>query len=203
MPDSQLPASPQSSQSWKWIALGCGGCLGMTVLLLGGLTFLASRLFKFEINPAMVETQAQEIFTYELPGGSTGLMNMNMMGLQVIQVANTEQPPTVLLTLGKLPGFLQQQANRESFLESFQQEMAMEQGYELGAEQTRDHSLCGQTVSVVVQTGTYHATQPPVQAISYLAVVNHQGRDQYAWILANGAEAQPLADQVLGSLDCP
>ncbi len=109
--DSTAP-QPKSNAAAKWLALGCGGCLGVTVLAGLALAFLINRTMRFAVGPDQTEASSEEpgraeLFAYTLPGESQGIFNMDMLGMQVIQVASTDSPPSVLLTMGKLPRYLQ------------------------------------------------------------------------------------------------
>ncbi|HEY9735748.1 MAG TPA: hypothetical protein V6D06_05675 [Trichocoleus sp.] len=195
------PNKPKSGTPWKWVAIGCGGCLGLSVLLTAAIAYFASRALNFSMDPQAVEGKAQELFDYEIPGESRGLLNMNIMGIELTQVADTQEPPGVLLTMGQLPNYLRDENAQTSFIESFQQEMAQDGGYQLQVERTETLPLCGQSVSVRIAEGTFEGTET-TQAVSYLAVVEHEGSERFAWIVANGDTADSMARGVFDSLVC-
>lgn len=195
------PHQPKREGPWKWVAIGCGGCLGLSVLFTAAIAYFASWAVNFSMDPQAVEGKAQALFDYELPGESQGLMNMNIMGIEIIQVADTQEPPGVLLTMGQLPNYLQGEDTQTSFIESFQQEMAQDGGYRLQTERTETLPLCGQSVPVRIAEGTFEAGQT-TQAVSYLAVVEHEGSDRFVWVVANGETAAPTAKSIFDSLVC-
>ena len=63
---------------------------------------------RFALEPGDVEDQGQELFVYTLPGGSKGILSMDLFGLQITQVASPESPPAAVLTVGKVPAYLEQ-----------------------------------------------------------------------------------------------
>lgn len=191
----------RSSNPLKWIALGCGGCFVLSVLLVGVLTVLVSRTMRFAIGPEGV-SDSNDLFTYSLPGESQGIVDMGMFGMQITQVSSTNTPPSVLLTMGKIPGYLQNPRDRTTFLESFQEGMIASEGYELSAPSSEERQLCEQSVAVVVQTGQYQLEAATYDVTSLLAIVDYDSTTRFVWILAHGNEAPANADQVFESLDC-
>ncbi|MBD0268354.1 MAG: hypothetical protein ICV77_08675 [Cyanobacteria bacterium Co-bin8] len=196
------PSAAKSNGTWKWLAIGCGGCLGLSVLSIVVLTVFFSRALNFSIDPENVEQQAQELFEYEIPGETRGLLNMNVMGVELAQVADAQDPPGVLLTVGRLPAYLQDEAAQTSMLDSFQESMAQEGEYTAETQRTENLPLCGQTVPVRIEEGTFRSADQVLQSVSYLAAVDHAGTNRFAWILANGEQADTNARAVFDSLVC-
>jgi hypothetical protein len=188
--------------SLKWIALGCGGCLGVTVLGIVALAFLISRTMRFGVGPNLEESDTQELFTYTLPGESQGIFTMGMFGLQVTQVSTTESPPAVLLTMGQLPRYIQGREAQESFVEQFQDSLATEGNYELTQSRVEERTLCGQPVSVLVQSGQFDEGGSTVNTASLLSVVEYDSAARFVWLLSHGENPEVTADQVFASLDC-
>lgn len=194
-------AANDNSVPWKWIAAGCGGCLVLSTAALAMLVFLIGRTMQFALGPEGVNTD-QTPFTYTMPGESEGVMAMNMFGMQMVQITSTDTPPSVLLTMGRLPGYLQSSADQASFIESFQEGMIGDENYQLSPPRTEERPLCGQTVPVIVQTGQFQDEQSTYATTSLMAAVDHNRRTQFVWILAHGENAPTNADQVFHSLDC-
>lgn len=200
--ESGQPASPKGNNVWKWVAIGCGGCLGISVLGVVALGFFASRMMNFSVNSDDVQTEAQKVFDYQLPGESVGLLKMSIMGIEVIQVANDTQPPTVTLTVGRLPQMLQEESAKESFFESFQQSMADDSGYRFSDRRTEETTLCDQPVTLWIEAGSFSTSDGDRPAVSYMTTVSYEGSERFAWILANGETAQDTAQSVFDSLKC-
>ncbi|NJL46274.1 MAG: hypothetical protein HC929_00640 [Leptolyngbyaceae cyanobacterium SM2_5_2] len=204
MSDShQLP--PDSSSSGgpaKWIlATGCIGCLVLPLLLMAALALLVSRNTRFGVGPETVQTDGNALFTYTLPE-SQGIFDMALFGMEVTQVAGPGSPPSVLLTMGKLPNYLQNPADQKSLVESFRDNMTVEGSYQLNEQRTEDRTLCDQPVSVLIQSGSFQDGQTAYNATSLLTLVAYNNTTRFAWILAHGDTAQENADQVFSSLDC-
>lgn len=201
--DPQPPTASGKSSTVKWVALGCGGCLGVTVLAGLALAVFVSRTMRFAVGPDQGSADSQELFTYTIPGESQTIFNMGMFGMQVIQVANTDSPPSVLLTMGQLPSYLQGNDAQQSFVEEFQDSITTQGSYQLTEQRVEERTLCDQPVSVVVQTGSFEDGGTTYNAASLLTFVEHNNDARFVWVLAHGDAPQNTADQVFATIDCP
>ncbi len=199
--DSDPSKVDSGSGPWKWVALGCGGCLLLSTAAVAALVLVIGRTMKFAIGPEGVNAE-QAPFTYTMPGESKGVLAMKMFGMEITQVTSTDTPPSVLLTMGRLPGYLQNPADQNSFIESFQEGMVGDQSYQFSQPSTEERPLCDTTVPVILQTGEYQVDQATYPASSLMATVDYNGRTQFVWILAHGEAATANADQVFSSLAC-
>lgn len=190
-----------SSNPLKWLALGCGGCLMLSVLLMGALTVLVSRTMRLAIGPNVLSDE-NALFIYSLPGESQGIVDMSMFGMQITQVSTTDTPPSVLLTMGRIPSSLQSTSDQTTFLESLQDGMVTSEDYQFSAPRIEERLLCNQPVAVTVQTGQYQLDATTYQAASLVAMVNYNNTNRFTWILAHGEDSSAQADQVFESLDC-
>jgi hypothetical protein len=196
-------ASPQpQNNTVKWVALGCGGCLGITVLAGVGLTILLSRMVRFAAGPTQPTADRQELFVYALPGESQNIFAMDLLGLEMSQVASTDSPPSVLLTMGKLPRYLQDQAARDRFIGQFQERVTVEGTYQMGEQRVEDRTLCGQPISVLLQSGRFEQGTNAYDAVSLVAFVDYDDTVRFVWLLTHGDTLDATADQVFDSLDC-
>lgn len=200
--DSTSPQPKSNAATAKWLALGCGGCLGVTVLAGLALAFLINRTMRFAVGPDQTEASSEELFVYALPGESQGIFNMDMLGMQVIQVASTDSPPSVLLTMGKLPRYLQDRETREAFIEGFQESVTVEGTYQLTEQRLEERTLCGQPVSVLLQSGSFREGGTTYDAASLLTFVDYNNTARFVWLLAHGDTPQAIADGVFATLDC-
>jgi hypothetical protein len=198
----QEPNTPGQNNPIKWIALGCGGCLGLIVLFSVVAGIFISRTMRFALDPEDVETQGQDLFTYTLPGGSKGILSMDLFGLQITQVASLETPPAAVLTVGKVPAYLESGADAETFTETLQEQVTLEGTYQLLEQRTEERTLCAQTVNLLVQEGRFQDDQISSEAASYFALVEYDNQTRFAWILAQGETPLQTADQVFDSLAC-
>lgn len=198
-----LPPTPSSGgNTAKWVALGCGGCLGVTVLAALALAFFINRTMRFAVGPDQGAADSQELFTYTIPGESQTIFNMGMFGMQMIQVANTDSPPSVLLTMGQLPSYLKGNDAQQSFVEEFQDSITTQGSYKLTEQRVEERTLCDQPVSVVIQTGSFEDGPTTYNAASLLTFVEHNNDARFVWVLAHGDAPQTTADQVFATLDC-
>jgi hypothetical protein len=204
MTDGNLQDStpPQQNNNLKWIALGCGGCLGLMVLFAVVAGIVISRTMQFAIGPEKAEEQGQELFTYTLPGGSKGIVSMDLFGLQITQVASPESPPAAVLTVGKVPAYLDQGTTQETFAETLQEQVTLEGTYQLLEQRTEERTLCDQSVNLLVQEGRFQDEQIRSDAASYFTLVEYDNQTRFAWILAQGENPLQTADQVFDSLEC-
>lgn len=200
--DPVPPTSSGRSNTAKWVALGCGGCLGVTVLAGLALAFFINRALRFTIGPDQDSAASQELFTYTIPGESQTILNMSMFGMQMVQVASTDSPPSVLLTMGQLPRYLQGNDAQQTFVEQFQDSITTQGSYQLTEQRVEERTLCNQPVSVVIQTGSFEDGGTTYNAASLLTFVEHNNDARFVWVLAHGDVPQTTADQVFATLDC-
>lgn len=192
---------PESSKGpWLWLALGCGGCLVLSTAVVVALALLIGRTMQLAVGDGVTPERAP--FSYAIPGESEGVVDMTMFGMQIVQVTSTDTPPSVLLTMGRLPGYLQSSLDQTFFIESFQEGMIEDQNYEFSAQETEERPLCDQTVPVVVQSGQLQEDQAIYNVASLVATVEYNRRNQFVWILAHGDSAAANVDQVFNSLEC-
>lgn len=196
------PPPTRNMNAAKWIALGCGGCLGLSVLFAVLLGVFISRTMRFAIESEDVDLQGQELFTYSLPGGSKGVLSIEVFGLQITQFANLDQPPSALLTVGKFPAYLEAGADQETFADTLQEQIAVEGNYELVEQRTEERTLCGEPVNLLVQEGRYQNGETTTDAASYFTLVDYNDQLRFAWILTQGDAPLESADQVFNSLQC-
>jgi hypothetical protein len=198
-----VPPTPSGgSNTAKWVALGCGGCLGVTVLAGLALAFFINRTMRFAVGPDQGSADSQELFTYTIPGESQTIFNMGMFGMQMIQVANTDSPPSVLLTMGQLPSYIRGNDAQQSFVEGFQDSVTTQGSYQLTEQRVEERTLCDQPVSVVIQAGSFEDGSITHQAASLLTFVEINNDARFVWVLAHGDAPQTAADQVFDTLDC-
>ncbi|MBD1917899.1 MULTISPECIES: hypothetical protein [Cyanophyceae] len=200
--DPAPPTPSGGSNTAKWVALGCGGCLGVTVLAGLALAFFINRTMQFTVGPNQDAAESQELFTYTIPSESRTILDMDMFGMQMIQVANTDSPPSVLLTMGQLPSYLQGSNAQQSFVEEFQNSITTQGSYQLTEQRAEERTLCDQPVSVVIQTGSFENGGTTYNAVSLLTFVEHNNDARFVWVLAHGDASQTTADQVFATLGC-
>lgn len=187
---------------WKWVGLGCGGMLLVCIGLGVGFIYLAQRYFSVDSQKA--EETAQSIMDYKIPGGSRGLMEMNIAGMKFVGVTSASNPDEIMLMIGQMPDGLSTDTAQfnKSFEESFKQQTG--QQFQSSKERQEAKTLCGQTVNVTIAEGEIMSWRQGsnVPAVSYQALVNHKDRLLLVQLTTSGTEAQSNAVEVFNSLKC-
>jgi hypothetical protein len=92
-PNVMMNEPPQKKSGWlKWVLIGCGGLLliGVAVIAIG--VYWVSK--NMTMDPAQVETAAQEILQFDKPAGFQGVMSMSMMGVKMAVLGAGEGGPS-------------------------------------------------------------------------------------------------------------
>jgi hypothetical protein len=201
--DSETPQPPKSGNVWKWIGIGCGGALLLFILLGAGLAFFVQRSLNLSFGTEQAEQAAQDIMEYEIPGGSVGLMAMNIGGVQFAGVMSAQDPHPIILVMGKIG--TQLQGDPAEFQKAMQDSIEQQQGSNFKTESatTESKELCGQTVDVLVSQGKQTTSgQADQTAISYQATVTYLENLYFVSLTTTGNNAADLAEQVFNSLQC-
>lgn len=196
------PTQPGSNTTAKWLVLGCGGCLGLTVLASLALAFFIDRTLRFAVGPTLDTADTAELFTYALPGESRGMFNFGLLGMQLTQVTSTADNSSVLLTMGQMPRYIQGREAQQRFLEEFQEQVTVEGSYEMTESRLENRTLCGQTVAVMAQSGQFEENGALYSAASLLTFVEYNSNTRFVWLLTHGEAPEATADQVFATLDC-
>jgi hypothetical protein len=190
------------SSVWKWIGLGCGGILLVCIGLGVGLIYLAQRYVSVDSEKA--QKTAQSIMDYKIPGGSRGLMEMNIAGMKFVGVTSASNPNETMLMIGQMPKELSTDTTEfnKSFEESFKQQTG--QRFQSSKERQESKTLCGQTVNVTISEGEMMSWKEGsnVPAVSYQALVNHKDRLLLVQLTTSGKDAQSNAVEIFNSLKC-
>ncbi|MGK7926350.1 MAG: hypothetical protein AB4290_14120 [Spirulina sp.] len=204
-----LPESSQekkkSGNIWKWILLGCGGLTLVGIIAIAGLVYLVSRNLSISLDPEKAQENVRDLFDYEIPGGDRGTLALNMFGIEMSQVSDLNNPPSVFLTVGQVP-FAWEDEEREAFQEGFQESFFSQETieYNVTSERLEEKNLCEQTVNVSVSEGTMNvgANQVTLPAIGYTATVNYNGSERFVSLITNGEMATETVESVFNSLEC-
>lgn len=211
MTNPERSPSSKSINIWKWVGLGCGGALLLAIAAIGGFAYFVARNLGISANPQKVEESARQLFDYNIPGGSTGLFKMNMMGIEFALIADTNAQPEVLVSMGSIPPEISEEDPQvgESLLEELKEPLEQSinnktsQTFKFTEEKTEEKSLCEQTVSVTVREGTMSDSDSEgVPAINYLAVVNYNNSERFVSLITTGTQAKETAQTVFDSLKC-
>lgn len=192
--------SGNSGNIVKWVAIGCGGMLLLTIGLIAGLFFFIQRSFNVSTDSQQAEQSARQMMDYTIPGGSQGVVSLNISGMEFAGVTGNDGK--VFLMLGKLPASMQ--ASSDQIQAEIQKNLEQQQGsFTIKEKRTESRQLCGQTVSVTIAEGARGAGQESVPAIAYQTTVKHQDTLFIVSLVSSEANApQTLADTVFNSLNC-
>jgi len=193
----------KSLNLWKWLGIGCGGCLLTSILAIAGLGYFIHKNLQFSTNSEEVLARSETFFTYEIPGGSRGLARFKFIDIEFTQIANQNAPLEVLLLLGKAPEkYGVDRGDLESISNLFVDNRNI--NFKIESETTSEKELCDRTVSVLIQQGelTIEGQSDPKPASSYTATVNYNDSVRFVWSIATGSESNEKASQVFNSLEC-
>ena len=201
MANSQQPQTQNHVNWWKWIGIGCGGCLLTSILVIAGSVYFFVQ--NVSTDPQEVEQHARSIFDYEIPGGSKGVVKMNLMGIEFAQVVDVKRPPEVFLMVGQTPQKLQPD-ELENMAKSFETNLSRQFNFTTTSQEVLDKQLCGQSVPVLVQQGEFTSSDGEnfLPAIAYTATVNYNNTGRMIWLMAHGSDAGNKAADVFDSLEC-
>ncbi|MGK7917283.1 MAG: hypothetical protein AB4038_17345 [Prochloraceae cyanobacterium] len=201
MANSQQPQTQNPVNWWKWISIGCGGCLLTSILAIAAFVYFVVQNVSTE--PQEVEQHARSIFDYQIPGGSKGVVKINLMGIEFAQVVDVKRPPEVLLMVGQTPQKLQPD-QLENTAKSLETNLNRRFNFTTTSRQVLDKQLCGQNVSVLVQQGEFTSSDGAnvLPAIAYTATVNYSNTGRMVWLMAQGSDAKDIAADVFDSLEC-
>lgn len=199
-PQNQPPS--KSSHLWKWVGIGCGGILLLLIIGTGAILYFAQQVLNISVSPEQAEEQARNIMDYDIPGGSQGLLSMEINGFQVVGVTSANDPQQIMLMLGQAPyDFPGDPAQLQDALQQGLEQQTG--GFDFSSERRQPMQLCGETVDVNILTGEYSVFgQNSVPALSYQTFVLRDDKTIIVALTTTGDQAETTAEQVFNSLDC-
>lgn len=205
MVNSEPVKANNSGNVWKWIGCGCASAVLLGIGLIGALVYLMQQTLNMSLDSKKAEQTAQSIMDYKIPGGSRGLMTMNIQGFQFAQVVSASNPQEVMLMIGRTPEDLPG-GDPAQFQKSLESSFQKQTAKQFKSTSTRQESkqLCGQPVKFTVSEGEMTAVGKidAVPALSYQATVKHNNRILFVHLMMSGEKASSKAAEVLNSLQC-
>jgi hypothetical protein len=128
------PPKKSGGGALKWILIGCGGIILLIVAFFAVSGYLVYR--SFNMDPAKVESTAQEIVTFEKPAGYKGIFSMSVMGVKMAMLSAGDQQHSMesgAIILATFPGGKQ---NQEQFQRQLKESME-KQGRSTEVSETR------------------------------------------------------------------
>lgn len=199
---STVPTSstlPTISVHWLEIvaiSLGSIGLLGAAIIGLG---------HKLQTNmhqAKRVENIAHSLITYQFPHSAQGLIGLSIGAESFAVIADRTNNPNLRLFVQASPV---DGVERSSLLV---REYALGAGWrgnwEIVQEETQPFLYCHQMVSLETSRGRWSdaGKEEPRPAIEYSIDTTIDGYDQTIRILATGTNAEPLAQDLLKSIQC-
>ncbi|HEY9668585.1 MAG TPA: hypothetical protein V6C91_17390 [Coleofasciculaceae cyanobacterium] len=198
---------------WEGLAIAAGA-IGLVIVALIGLGIKAIRN---AVDPQRVEAIAKSMMDYQIPGGSYGVVGINIGGLKVARVQNSptnqgltkagqpsiNTPPAVDLLIAEAPvGTQSSESNPEQSVPALSFEPDSE--FKATTSHLENRPFCGMDVSVKIQEGILTSTtqQYSVSAIRYEARTVFNNSQHLVMLTTTGNNAAQEADMIFDSLRC-
>lgn len=177
--------------------------LGAIALIGIGLTGLAMKFLSNAATPQRAEAIARNIMTYSLPGGSQGLLGLNIAGAKVALIASEGNEPDIQLLVARIPV---DQETRKRQIERVLDAIALgadEEEFKVKKTRQENRDLCGESTSVTIKDGQLKIAGSPVSpAVTYRATVTLSDSRYVVNLLTSGQNAEQKAAEVFNSLQC-
>jgi hypothetical protein len=200
---SPNPEAKTSGNVLKWLGIGCGSLLLLAIAGMVGMFFVAKQFLNFSFDGPKAEQMANSMMDYKLPGGSQGVMSMNISGMEIAGVMSTSTPGEAMLIVGRIPPVMESSAAemQKSFQTSFEERQGA--NFQVKSTRTETRQLCGQSVTLTISEGEQMASgNGPTPAFTYQTSVNHNSNLLFVALTTTGSNAKTIADQVFSSLNC-
>ncbi len=193
------PTAPNISVHWMEIAAISLGGIGLVGAAIIGL----SHKLQTNMHEAKrVEKIAHNLITYQFPQSSQGRIGLSIGAESFAVITDRTTNPNLRLFVQASPV---DGVERSSVVV---REYALGSGWrgiwETFTEETQPFSYCNQTVNLKTRRGRWSRTDSaePRPAIKYSIDTTIDGYDQTIRILATGTNAEPLAQDLLKSIQC-
>ena len=177
--------------------------LGAIALVGVGLTGLAMKFLSNAATPQRAEAIARNIMSYSLPGGSQGLLGLNIAGAKVALVASEGNEPDIQLLVARIPI---EQETRKRQIERVLDAISLgadEEEFKVRKTREEQRSLCGESIPVTIKDGQLKVAGSPVKpAVTYRATVKLEDSRYLVNLLTSGQNAEQKAAEVFASLEC-
>ena len=201
---------------WEGIAIALGA-IGLVIVALVGLGVKAVRN---AVEPQRAEAIAKSLMDYQIPGGSYGVVGINIGGLKAAMVRSSSSglghirdskqgdysPPEVELLLTEAPANDQTEDDDSWEISNDNLSSSYEPQSEFKAitSRTEIKLFCGKNISVTIQEGTFTLTnsQFSVPAVRYDARAVFKNTQRSVELTTTGKNAKQKAVAVFNSLKC-
>ncbi|WP_019502987.1 hypothetical protein [Pseudanabaena sp. PCC 6802] len=189
------------SVSW-WEFLGIS--IGAVLLVGAGVVGLGMKALHNATDPRRSEAVARSIFEFQIPGGSKGVFNSQVVGIKAALIVSDTSTPDVELFVAQINA--EEEIDREQLPQDLGDTMPDKGDEHFKAIATRieNKTLCGITVPVTVQEGelTWQAKASTLPAIRYIATASFKRSDRIVQLTTSGERAKQNAATIFDSLKC-
>jgi hypothetical protein len=188
-----------------WEVLGIG-VLGLALISLA-LLEVANQFFIKIQNPEQAESIAQQVVTYQLPGGNQGLKSFKTNTEAFALVGNRRTPPDLLMLVTQSVIKPEVTSATNNLAEELDVTTALVGSWRSPSVPTNtvQKQFCGKIVPVTVRQGRYimvESPRYPVDMTEYFVSHNHKQFQNSIQLFAIGPAAAKELDGVLAALKC-
>jgi hypothetical protein len=195
--NNSIPHCPVSF--WEIILILIGAIALMGVGLIG----LGMKMLNNMLNPIRAEAVAKNLVDYDIPGGSHGVVGVNIGAEKFAIIKSNTNPPDILLFVSKVPTDTLQDETPITLGDVVALEDSVSGKFIPNNTSEENQQVCAQNVPVTIQQGQQtFENHSPLAAILYSAKTTENGFERTINILATGKNAKDKAIKVLLSLEC-
>lgn len=197
--NNAIPDYPVRIWEVLFIILGALGLVGFALIGLG------NKMLSNMFNPARAEAIANSLFDYKIPGGSQGVVGLNIGAEKFAIVNNRATPPDIVLFVSQSPI---EQIHDETSVNLNDmlvlQELIQGEFTPTTSESIENTELCGKNVNISIQEGeqTFDNQPTPIPGVVYIAKITDDGIEKTVHLLTTGVNARDKAMKVFNSLQC-
>jgi hypothetical protein len=181
---------------------------GAVAIVLFALYELSQQFLRKTSNPEQAQAVVEQVLTYEMPGGSRGLRSLKTNTEAFALVANSKNPPDLLLLVNQSPieGTPTGEGNLK-LADEFNLLSALVGTWQYVRQtKTEQRQFCNKSVMVTIREGTYRLIDAPGKAVQmqeYMMLYPQKTTQSTIQLFAIGPQARQQIDRVFRSFKCP
>jgi hypothetical protein len=176
--------------------------VGAIVILSTGALGLGAKFMMHASQDQRVQSIANNIMGYQIPGGAQGQFGINLAGAKVAVLGNRQQG--VKLLVARVP--VDEGTDKRQLEQALETAFLarIEAAFAESSSRTETRSLCGSKVPVQVTEGQlsapdYSSAEPAIQYKASAAIAD---RRYVVRLVVRGQNAKPKAEKIFASLSC-
>jgi hypothetical protein len=195
---SVIPAYPV--KIWEFLAIGLGG-LGLVGVALFG---LANQLFSRMQDAQQAESIVGKVINYQIPGGSKGLMSLNIGAESFALVGNRQQPSDVMILVTQTTIDPETTEEPRNFAQELDLQATLMGLWRSGKLSKQPMKFCDQAIEVEVRQGNFQLIEQKqaVPAVEYSFPYTQKLALNHIHLFATGEDAAAKVEQVFQTLTC-